>query len=526
MNSHLQMKREQFMVQIRKQAREEIFSKKRHTSIIQDGDVLQKCNPDETINFIYQTYLEQDFKHLAKLLKQYNMNYLKLLEEDNLNDQVVLNQFINHFSSANMNGLKLFFDIIRMSDIPIEFNLTSDRLMCINHVLVILINITYLDRKDIVENLLQNDLINILLKDLIDRMVQPEKIQIHFDRWCEILESICLILINIQFELDNRNVLLFREEILRSQLFRVWSKFYPKNPITKTWKAILLLECKLFESNEINLIDIPHYNFNCIISQCTFLIDKVQMEDESLYKRVLEILQKLSEFKITIALTLTLTKFVWEKILKLNLFPSKFFSIFTNFLAEKDDDHYILQYLIDIGLIESMVNSLQNQGDELIIEKIFKCFNNILYYPHAFIVERTITVFLPFLHNYLNQYSIIKQEICIEYLYLLQNLMNHQQLSDYHLNEIFINLDCLQYISDMLLSCIYLTKLIAELFTYFQKLPPQFKLVILQKVDTYDFVEILNNQATILKNKDDGSINLILNLIQLWEQSDFEFNIA
>ncbi|CAK68437.1 unnamed protein product (macronuclear) [Paramecium tetraurelia] len=287
--------------------------------------------------------------------------------------------------------------------------------------------------------------------------------------------------------------------------------FTQKTPITKVWKAILLLECKLFESNDIDLTDIPHYNFNCIISQCTFLIDKVQMDDESLYKRVLEILQKLSEFKVTSALTLTLTKFVWEKILKLNLFPSKYFSIFTNFLAEKDDDHYILQHFIEIGLIESMISSLQNPGDEFLIEKVFKCFNNILYYPNTFIAERTIQVFLPYLHNYFTQYSSIKQEICIEYLYLLQNLMSHQQLSDYHLNEIFINLDCLQYVSDILLSCSYLTKLVAELFMHFQRLPEQFKLVILQKVDAYDFVEILNNQASILKNKDDGSINLILN---------------
>lgn len=54
--------------------------------------------------------------------------------------------------------------------------------------------------------------------------------------------------------------LVFREEILKSQLFRIWSKLYTKNPIAKTWKAILLLECKLFESNQIDLIDIPHYN--------------------------------------------------------------------------------------------------------------------------------------------------------------------------------------------------------------------------------------------------------------------------
>ncbi|CAK68438.1 unnamed protein product (macronuclear) [Paramecium tetraurelia] len=195
MNSHLQMKREQFMVQIRKQAREEIFSKKRHTSIGQDGDLVQKCNPDETINFIYQTYLEQDFKHLVKLLKQYNMNYLRLLEEENPNDLVVLNQFINHFS-GNLNGLKLFLDILRMSDIPLEFNLPSERLMCINHVLVILINFTYLDRKDIVENLLQNGLMNLILKDLMDRMVQPDKVQSNFDRWCEIIESV----INLYYE--------------------------------------------------------------------------------------------------------------------------------------------------------------------------------------------------------------------------------------------------------------------------------------------------------------------------------------
>ncbi|CAD8204253.1 unnamed protein product [Paramecium pentaurelia] len=522
MNSHLQIKREQFMVQIRKQAREEIFSKKRQSNIIQNEELLQKCNPDEIINFIYQTNLEQDFKNLAKLLKQYNMNYLKLLEEQDLNDLFILNQFITHFST-NMNGLKLFFDIIQMNDIPLEFNLTSDRLMCINQVLVILINFTYLDRKDIIENLLQNDLINILLKNLLSRMIQTDKIQINFDRWCEILESICLILINIQFELDNRNVLLFREEILRSQLFRIWSKIYPKNPIAKQWKAILLLECKLFESNEIDLTNIPHYNFNCIISQCTYLIDKVQMDDDNIYKRVLEILQKLSGFKVTSALTLTLSKFVWEKILKLNLFPNKIYSIFTNFLNEKDDDHYILQYLIDIGLIESMINRLSNLGDVSLIEIIYKCFNNIIYYPHAYIVEKAILIFVPFLHNYFNQSQLLKQEICIEYLYLLQNLIIHQQLSDYYLNEIFINLDCLKYISEMLLMCTYLTKQIAELFINFQRLPEQFKLIILQKVDNYDFVEILNNQTSI--SKDDGCINLILNLIQLWEQSDSEINI-
>ncbi|CAD8124879.1 unnamed protein product [Paramecium sonneborni] len=524
MNSHLQMKREHFMVQIRKQAREEIFSKKRHTSLMQDGDLLEKCNPDEIINFIYQTYLEQDFKHLAKLLKQYNQNYLKLLQQENQNDMVILNEFISHFST-NLEGLKLFLDIIRMSDISFELNLTSERLMCIQQVLVILINFSYLDRKDIIENLLKNDLMNILLKGLIGRIVQPDKVQIHFDKWCEIIESICLIFINIQFELDHKMALVFREEILKSQLFRIWSKLYTKNPIAKTWKAILLLECKLFESNQIDLIDIPHYNFNCIISQCTFLIDKVQI-DESLYSRVLEILQKMSEFKITSALTLTLSKFIWEKILKQNLFPSKVFSIFTNFLAEKDDDHYILQYLIDIGLIEQMINSMQNLGDEFLMEKIYKCLNNILFYPEAFVAEKTITVFLPFLHNYFNQYSIVKQEICVEYLYVLLNLTNYQHLSDYHLNEILINQDCLKYVSEMLHSCSNLTKLISELFTNFQKLPEQFKLVILQKVDTYDFIEILNNQAAIVKDKDDGCINLILNLIQLWEQSDFELNIA
>ncbi|CAK73203.1 unnamed protein product (macronuclear) [Paramecium tetraurelia] len=523
MNSELQMKREQFMVQIRKQAREEIFSKKRQTSLGQEGEVVERCNPDEIINFIYQTYLEQDFKHLARLLKQYNLNYLKLLEEQNINDLPILNQFITHFST-NGNSLKLFFDIIRMSGIPLEINLTSDRLMCIIQVLVILINFTYLERKDIVENLLQNDLITLLLKDLMSRMVSPDKVQIHFDRWCEILESICLILINVQFELDNRKLLIFREETLRSQLFRVWSKIYPKNPIAKAWRAILLLECKLLESNEIDLADIPHYNFNCIISQCTYLIDKVQIEDDNLCKRVLEILQRLSEFKVTSALTLTLTKFVWEKILKLNLFPHKVFSIFTNFLAEKDNDHYILQYLIDIGLIESMINSLMSLADAPLIEIIYKCFNNILYYPHAFTVEKAISVFIPFLHNYFNQSSILKQELCMEYLFLLQTLVVHQQLSDYHLNEIFINLDCLKYISQMLLMCTSLTKYIAELFITFPKLPEEFKSIILEKVDNYDFVEILNNQATM--SKDDGCINLILNLIQLWEQNEQEIVIV
>ncbi|CAD8119800.1 unnamed protein product [Paramecium sonneborni] len=525
MNSHLQIKRENFMVQIRKQAREEIFSKKRHTSINQEEDFSQKYNPDETINFIYQTYLEQDFKHLTKLLQQYNHNYFKLLQQGDQYDIVILDQFITHFTT-NLNSLKIFLDIIQMNNIPYEFNLTLERLMCIQQVLVIFINFTYLDRKDIIENLLNNDLMNILLKGLIGRIVQSNKIQIHFDKWCEIIESICHILINIQFELDNRMVLIFREEILKSQLFRIWSKLYPRNPITKTWKAILLLECILLESNEIDLIDIPHYNFNCIISQCTFLIDKVQIDDESLYSRVFDILQKMSEFKITSALTLTLTKFTWEKILKLNLFPCKVFSIFTNFLAEKDDDHYILQYLIDIGLIEQMINHMQNLGDEFLIEKIYKCLNNILFYPQAFIVQKTITIFLPFLHNYFNQYSIVKQEIYVEYLYLFQNLINYQHLSDHHLNEILINLDCLKQISEMLLQCSYLTKQIAELFTIFNKLPDQFKLVILQKVDRYDFIEILNKQATTIKNKDDGCINLILNLIHLWEQNDFELNIT
>ena len=126
------------------------------------------------------------------------------------------------------------------------------------------------------------------------------------------------------------------------------------------------------------------------------------MDDDSLYGRVLDILLRLSELKITSALTLTLTKFIWEKILKLNSFPSKIYSIFTNFLAERDDDHYLLQYLIDIGLIESMVNFLSEHIDELLIEKIYKCFNNILFYPHAFIAEKAVSVFLPYLHNYFN----------------------------------------------------------------------------------------------------------------------------
>ena len=117
-----------------------------------------------------------------------------MLEEEKSNDLVILDQFISHFST-NLNGLKLFLSIIRMSDIPYEFNLTSERLMCIYQVLVILINITYLNRKDIIENLLKNDLMNLLLKDLMGRIVQPDKIQIHFDRWCEVIESVINLLL-------------------------------------------------------------------------------------------------------------------------------------------------------------------------------------------------------------------------------------------------------------------------------------------------------------------------------------------
>lgn len=52
-----------------------------------------------------------------------------------------------------------------------------------------------------------------------------------------------------------------------------------------------------------------------------------------------------------------------------------------------------------------MINALANLGD---LEIIFKCFNNILYYPHVYIAEKAIIVFIPFLHNYFNLNSILK----------------------------------------------------------------------------------------------------------------------
>ncbi|CAD8161582.1 unnamed protein product [Paramecium octaurelia] len=526
-NTQLQLKREQFVIQIRKQAREEIFSRKRHTDLNSDLNGVLKCQPDELILQIYKSFMLKDFLTLKNLLYKYNEQFLIIIVRKQQADEVSMNQYINHFS-INQETTQLFMQIMRMSDVSQESNIEEIRMLCINQVLVILVNITYVDAPQIINNLLNHDLQDILLNDILGRMNTKQKLAINYDVWQSIIDSLCQLFINLLLDMKDQRGVQMKIEIMKSPFFKIWQYIYKEFPPQQLWSSMLFLQQMLFLKPAIPDTEIVSSNLQRILKQCGYVIKELSEQDQ-LYETALLLINYCSEYQLET--TIVLTKHIWVKMILINKLPLLMYGLFINLTSMNYDedspisDFSAEKHLMDIGLLNNMLFWLQSTPDEQLIIKIYKCLNNILTFQYQHLASVVIYHFLPFLDLYFEGSNHFSEEIVAEYLILLKNLIKFQKLNEANLTQVLEEQNVMKQIREILLQGCFKACYILDLFDAFDILSIEFKYLVLDKIVKYQVIEILN----MLLAKDqisDDFIDTVMEQIAKWESETNELNYS
>ncbi|CAK84208.1 unnamed protein product (macronuclear) [Paramecium tetraurelia] len=534
-NSQVQLKREQFVIQIRKQAREEIFSKKRLTVLNGNLDADLKCSPDEMIFQIYKSFMLKDFKTLKDLLYKYNEQFLIILLRKQQADNIFMNQYINHFG-VNQETIQLFMQILQMSDIPQLGSIDEITILCINQVLVILVNITYLTAPQIINNLLSQEIQDILLNDILGRMNTKKNLDENLEVWQSIIDSLCQLFINLLLDLKDQRGVQMKIEILKSPFFKIWQYIYKEYPPQQLWISILYLQQLLFMEPAIQGVEIIQSNVCLIIStqmqrilkQCGYVIKEFSDQDQ-LYELALILINYCTQYQLET--TIVLTKQLWVKMIQINKFPLLMYSLFINFTSvnyDQDSPASELtteKHLIEIGLLNNMMVWLSNLSDENLIIKIYKCLNNVLTFQYPQLANVVIYHFLPFLNLFLEGQMIQKAELADEFLILVKNLIKFQKLTEINLNQIFIEQNVMQQIRVILLQSCFKACNLLNLFNSLDLLSIEFKYSVLKRIVEHQIVDILNMLYT--KNIiTDDCIDTLMEQIAKWESETNKLNYS
>ncbi|CAD8114258.1 unnamed protein product [Paramecium primaurelia] len=524
-SSQLYLKREQFFIQIRKQAREEIFSRKRHTNLSSDLNGELKCLPDELIVQIYKSFMVKDFQTLRSLLFKYNEQLLLIIVKQQQGDEVMMNQYINHFS-INQDATQLFMQILRMSDVQLDSNIEEIRVKCLNLVIIILINLTYGNTPQIINNLLNHNFLDIIFNDLLGRMNSKQKLAQNYDEWQLIIESLSQLLINLLLDLKDERGVQIKIEIMKSSFLNIWHYVYREFPPQILWSSMLFLQQMIFFNPSIPDTEIVSLSFQRILQQCDYVITELS-EQTQLYEAALILINYCSKHQLET--TIILTKPVWVKILLINKFPLVMYSTFINLTSKQYDEDSpisnlnVEKQLLENGILNNMLSWLQNSPDEQLIIKIYKCLNNILIYQYQHLASVVISHFLPFLDLYFEGITYYQEEIVNEYLILLKNLIIFQKLNDKNIIQILEEYNIFKQIKEILLQGCFQTWLIMNLFEAFDLLSIQFKLLILNKMVQYQIVETFH----LFISRNDISQDFIETLqeyIENWQSEIYELN--
>ncbi|CAD8169726.1 unnamed protein product [Paramecium octaurelia] len=526
-NTQVQLKREQFVIQIRKQAREEIFSKKRLTVLNGNLDTDLKCSPDEMIFQIYKSFMLKDFKTLKDLLYKYNEQFLIILLRKQQADNVFMTQYINHFG-VNQETIQLFMQILLMSDIPQQSSIDEIKLLCINQVLVILVNITYMTAPQIINNLLNQDIQDILLNDILGRMNTKQKLEVNLEIWQSIIDSLCQLFINLLLDLKDQRGVQMKTEILKSPFFKIWQYVYMEDPPQQLWISILYLQQLIFMEPAIQDVEIVSSNMQRILKQCGYVIKEFSGQDQQ-YEIALILINYCTQYQLET--TIVLTKQLWVKMIQINKFPLLMYNVFINFTSvnyDQDSPASELnaeKHLIEIGLLNNMLFWLSNQSDEYLIMKIYKCLNNILTFQYPQLANVVIYHFLPILIQFLEGQMNQKAELVDEYLILVKNMIKFQNLTEINLNQLLEEQNVMQQIRAILLQCCFKSCNLLNLFNALDLLSIEFKYSVLKRIVEYQIIEIFN----MLKTKNimpDDFIDTIMEQIAKWESETNELNYS
>ncbi|CAD8113764.1 unnamed protein product [Paramecium primaurelia] len=526
-NTQVQLKREQFVIQIRKQAREEIFSKKRLTVLNGNIDVDLKCSPDEMILQIYNSFMLKDFKTLKDLLFRYNEQFLIIILRKQQGDDVFMNQYVNHFG-LNQETLQLFMQILCMSDVSQESNIDEIRMHNINQVLIILVNITYLTAPQIINNLLNHDILDILLNDILGRMNTKQKLEKNFEVWQSIIDSLCQLFINMLLDLQDQRGVQMKMEIMKSPFFKIWQYIYKEYPPQHLWNSMLYLQQILFMNPKIQDIEIVSSNMQRILKQCSYVIIEFSDQDQ-LYERALILIYQCTQYQLET--TIVLTKQLWVKMILINKFPLLMYDLFIKFTSvnyNQDTPASELnteKHLIDINVLNNMLFWLSKSQDEDLIIKIYQCLNNILTFEYPHLASVVIYHFLPICQQYLEVQSYCKAEFADEYLILIKNLIKFQKLNEINLNQIMKEYNVMKQIKKILLQCCFESCNLLDLFDAFDLLSIEFKYEVLKRIVNYQIIEILNNLHS-KKYINENCIDILLEQIAKWEQETHELNYS
>ncbi|CAD8127683.1 unnamed protein product [Paramecium sonneborni] len=526
-NTQVQLKREQFVIQIRKQAREEIFQRKRHTALNGDLDRVLKQTPDEIILQIYKSFMLQDFNLLKDQLFKYNEQFLIIIQRKQQADEVFMNQYINHFS-INQESTQLFMQILRMPDVQQENKIEEIRMLCINQVLIILVNMTFVNAPQIVNNLLNYNILDILLNDILGRMNTKQKLANNFDVWQSIIDSLCQLFINLLLDLQDQRGVQMKVEILKSPILKIWQYIYKEFPPEHLWSQMLCLQQLLFLKPGIQSIEIISPNIQRILKQCGYVITELS-EQSQFYEQALILIIHCSEYSLET--TIVLTKHFWVKMILINKLPLLMYGLFINLTSVNyNSDSDLLDFstekhLIDIGLLNNMLFWLQKSPEDLLIIKIYKCLNNILTYQLPHLVYAVINHFLPMLDLYFENSNTFQIEFVEEYLILIKHLIKFQKLSKQNLTKIFEEQNVMKQIREILLQNSFQINTIKSLFESFDLLQIEYKYIILDKIVKYQIIEILN----LLLAKDlisEDYLDTLFELITKWESECNELNYS